>query len=146
MARQSMRVSNPALYFTLHVDPDSPFLKVDPERTVEENIHTMLVGMADWGEKSVQAQWTDSSRGRGGVQGRVAGIETGHAWRFHAVVTPGFTYPWRNKGARGFSGRSDAEYRGGHSRVRMRAFKNTRYRIASATKKFSFDLNGGVWS
>lgn len=126
--------------FTIHIDPDAEFLRIDPQRTVKENVHTMLVGMAAWGEQSVQAQWAGSTRGRSGATGRV-NARSGKPWQWHAVVTPEFTYPWMEHR----SAPDDAQYRGGKSSVRNRAFKSTKYRIGAATRKFTFDLNQGVW-
>jgi hypothetical protein len=133
-----------AVDLSVHIDLSGPFFTIDPKETVEANVHRFLIGLSAEGERIVKNAWTGSRRGREGVTGRVANL-AGKPWQWHATVTPGFTYPWHNKGARGFAGSANAEYRGGKSKQRNRAFKDARYRMNSAQKRWTFELTGGVW-
>lgn len=119
----------------LSIDLTGPFFRRDPEKTITENVHQMVEGLAIEGERIVKVGWSNSIRGRGGVVGRASSV-SGKPWTFHATVTPEFTYPWPHGGVK--------RYRGGRNKRRNRAFKDAYYRMRSARLQLGVNLTKGI--
>jgi len=81
---------------TVNVDFSGPFFRSDPEKTIMENVHKMMVGIADEGAKAARAGLSTGSGGRALIRelgdrvsdhviGRVASL-SGKRWAAAAVV------------------------------------------------------------
>lgn len=118
-----------ALDSSARVTFTGPLFAPDADKTLRENIRRMLQGMADDAAHTAAAR---SPRHTGafaaGIKGRTQGVK-GNKWALTAVVSQTHVYPWKNKGARGFSGRSEAEYRGGKVEARYRIFRSVTYQM-----------------
>lgn len=126
------------------VDLSGPFFAPDADKRLGQNIRAMLQGVADEGDRAV----TDRSPRKsgalaGGIVGRVASA-SGRPWMLTAVISATHVYPWRNKGARGYVGRSEAEYRGGKAEARYRMFKGVTYQLRAARAVLSANLSKGL--
>lgn len=121
-----------------------PLFSADAGKRVGENIRRMLQGVADEGASTVRARSPRRSGDFiGGVQGRVRGIR-GNKWALTAVVSQTHVYPWRNKGARGFSGRAQAEYRGGKVERRYRMFRSVSNQLRAARAVVAANITKGI--
>lgn len=126
------------------VDFSGPLFQPDATKRLRQNIRTMLQAVADEGDATVSAR---SPRRTGafieGIQGRVRSLN-GKPWALTAVISATHIYPWRNKGARGFVGRAQAEYRGGKLEARYRMFKGVTYQLRSARTVLAANLTEGL--
>lgn len=119
----------------IHLDTSGPLFRPDRTKTLEANVRRMVQGLVEQGEHMVQAGWTNSTRGKGGVIGRAYSLE-GKPWRYVGTVTPSFIYPWPGAGAR--------QYRGGRNKVRKRAFGAALARIRHARPALIVNLTKGL--
>lgn len=72
---------------TSRIDLSGPLFRVDPEKTVNQNIYDMLRGVAEEGERAAKAQLApESQRVARATVGRVASVQ-GKRWHMHAVVS-----------------------------------------------------------
>lgn len=145
MARKSLyRYAVTAQDSSARVSFSGPLFAPDADKTLRENIRRMMQAMADEGAATVQAR---SPRYTGafiaGVKGRTQAVK-GNKWALTAVVSQTHVYPWKNKGARGFSGRSQAEYRGGKVEARYRMFRAVTNMLRSGAKALKADLTKGL--
>lgn len=126
------------------VDLSGPFFAPDADKRMGQNIRAMLQAVADEGDRAVTAR---SPRHTGdlaaGIVGRVAS-ERGRPWMLTAVISATHVYPWRNKGARGFVGRSEAEYRGGKAEARYRMFRAVTYQLRASRAVLAANLTEGL--
>lgn len=138
------RMSATALDPRATVQLSGPLFEPTADKRLRENIRGMLQAVADEGDATVSAR---SPRKSGafveGVVGRVKSLN-GRPWALTAVISATHVYPWRNKGARGYVGRSQAEYRGGKLEARYRMFKGVTYQLRSARAVLSANLTKGL--
>lgn len=120
---------------TTSVELSGPFFEYDPAKRLGENIETMMAAIAREGEEDVQSRVASAGYAGGpfyrGIRGRVRSM-TGRRWYRTAVVSQTYVYPWGVHGSRGFSGRGEAEYRGGKLEARHKFFRKTTTRLRKA--------------
>jgi hypothetical protein len=121
-----------------------PLFSADADKTLRQNIRRMMQGIADEGAEVAKAR---SPRRSGafidGIEGRTQGVR-GNKWALTAVVSQTHVYPWHNKGARGFSGRAQAEYRGGKVEQRYRIFRAVTSQLRAARAVMAANLTKGL--
>ena len=121
-----------------------PFFSPNADNTLRQNIRGMLQAVADEGESAVQQR---SPRFTGafvaGVEGRVRSV-SGKRWALTAVISQTHAYAWKNKGARGFSGRAEAQYRGGKVEARYRMFRAVTSQLRAARAVLAADIAKGL--
>lgn len=138
------RVSSGASSAKVQIDMSGPFFQARIDQTLRENMRRALEGLAEEGEAAVQSIFpAKTGRGRAGVRGRVKSL-SGKQWYLTAVVSATYVYPWANKGARGFSGRSEAEYRGGKLEARVHMFRKTASAMRRSAKILRANLVEGL--
>ncbi len=121
-----------------------PLFSVYAEESVRKNIRRMLQAMADEGAATVVARSPEVTGAfKRGVAARVRGIK-GNPWALTAVISQTHVYPWRNKGARGYSGRAEAEYRGGKVEARYRMFRSVTRQLRAARAVVAANLADGL--
>jgi hypothetical protein len=121
-----------------------PFFEPDADLRLRENIRGMLAAVAEEGDRNVTARAPRVSGDLAeGVVGRVASLK-GKRWALTAVVSATHVYPWKNKGARGFTGRAQAEYRGGKAEKRYRMFAATAGQMRAARAIMAANLTKGL--
>jgi hypothetical protein len=126
------------------VDLSGPFFEPDADKRLGQNIRAMLQAVADEGEATVRDRSPRKSGAfAAGVMGRVAS-EKGRPWMLTAVISQTHIYPWRNKGQRGFVGRSEAEYRGGKAEARYRMFRAVTYQLRASRAVLGANLTKGL--
>lgn len=121
-----------------------PFFAPDADARLGMNIRKMMQGIAEEGERVVDAR---SPRKTGafieGTHGRAASVK-GRPWMLTAVISATHVYPWKHKGARGFTGRAQAEYRGGKIEQRYRMFRAATQQLRSARAVMAANLTAGL--
>jgi hypothetical protein len=143
-APKGYRNATTALDAHAKVNVSGPFFEPRADLTLRQNIRRMLQAAADEGEGAVKAR---SPRRSGafadGIEGRVKSL-TGRPWALTAVLSATHVYPWHNKGARGYSGRMQAEYRGGKLEARYRMFRAVTSQLRSSRAVMSANLTKGL--
>lgn len=135
-------------YATTAVDPHArlygPFFAPDANQRLGMNIRKMLEAVANEGEAVID---TRAPRKTGafveGTHARVKSIK-GKPWMLSAVISATHVYPWKNKGARGYRGREQAEYRGGKIEARYRMFRATTQQLKYARATIAANLTAGL--
>ena len=126
------------------VSMSGPFFAPDANLRLGQNIRRMLQGVAEEGERVVSERAPRLSGALSdGIEGRVSSVN-GKPWLLTAVISATHVYPWKNKGARGFVGRAQAEYRGGKAEARYRMFRSTTYQLRRARAVLTADLTRGL--
>jgi hypothetical protein len=128
-----------------------PLFSANADETLRQNIRRMMQGIADEGSSTVKARSPRITGGFiSGVEGRVKGVK-GNPWALSAVVSAfprpedaQRVYPWKNKGARGYAGRSEAVYRGGKLEQRYRMFRAVTSQLRSARAVMAANLTKGL--
>lgn len=120
--------------FVSQITKTGPLFKADIDKTLADNIYTLMLAIAKEGEADVRAQILPVSRSHEtekGIRGRVESLH-GKKWRYNAVVSQTREFPWGVHGQRGFPGRGQAIYRGGQLEDRLHMFRRTASRLRSA--------------
>jgi len=126
------------------VSMSGPFFAPDANLRLGQNIRRMLQGVAEEGERVASERAPRLSGALSvGIEGRVSSVN-GKPWLLTAVISATHVYPWKNKGARGFVGRAQAEYRGGKAEGRYRMFRATTYQLRRARAVLTADLTRGL--
>jgi hypothetical protein len=121
-----------------------PLFEPNADETLRQNIRRMIGAVADEGEANVKARAPRVSGDLAeGVVGRVRS-QSGRQWALTGVISATHVYPWKNKGARGFTGRAQAEYRGGKAEKRYRMFAATAGQMRAARAIMAANLTKGL--
>lgn len=126
------------------IDYTGPFFEKDPTKTLRQNVRIMLEAMAREGESDVRAQIPSKSGDTAaGIHGRVKNLE-GKPWAVTMVVSQQRVFPWKKRGARGFVGRGEAEYRGGKLEAKLHMFRRTSGRLSRSRAVNMAELTKGL--
>jgi hypothetical protein len=126
------------------VQLSGPLFEPQADATLRQNIRQMIGAVAAEGEANVKARSPRKSGDlAGGIVGRVRS-ERGKQWALTGVISATHVYPWKNKGARGYTGRAEAEYRGGKAEKRYRMFAATASQMRAARAIMAANLTKGL--
>lgn len=126
------------------IDLSGPFFTRDPRKTVKQNIRRLMEALAEEGERNVKGLMPQrTGETARGVVGRVENLR-GKRWAATLVVSQTRVFPWVNKGARGFVGRGEAEYRGGKLEARHHMFRKTASAMRRSRKILAANLTEGL--
>ena len=121
-----------------------PLFSPQADLTLRQIIRRMLQAVADEGDAVASARSPRLTGALvGGIEGRVHALG-GRPWALTAVVSATHVYSWKNKGARGFVGRAQAEYRGGKAEARYRMFRATTTQLRRARAVLAADITRGL--
>lgn len=148
MATSSVRVRSgqSQAILQLKANLSGPFFTLDVALRTSHNIRNMLEALAKEGEQAVKAEIGLHSRSgftASGVVGRVHAID-GNPWWLHAVISQQNEFPWRNKGQRGFDGRTEAVYRGGRLEAKYHAFRRVTTALRASRAAIKANLTAGL--
>lgn len=126
------------------VSLSGPFFAPSADNTLRQNIRQMLAAVAAEGESAVQQRspWFTGAF-VAGVEGRVKATD-GKRWALTAVISQTHVYAWKEKGKRGFSGRAEAQYRGGKVEARYRMFRAVTGQLKAARAVLAADIAKGL--
>lgn len=128
------------------IDLTGPFFEYDPVKTLSENVQTMMEAFAREGEaeaKLLAAPHRKSGAFYDGIKGRVRSVAGKH-WLRTAVVSETHVYDWKARGARGFQGRAEAQYRGGKLEAKYHMFRTTATRLRRSRAVNQAELTKGM--
>jgi hypothetical protein len=121
-----------------------PLFAPTADATLRQNIRGMLAAVAEEGADTVmQRSPVVTGDFVGGIVGRIKS-EKGTPWFLTAVVSATHIYPWANKGQRGYTGRSEAQYRGGKVEGRYRMFKGVTYQLRASRAVMAANITKGL--
>lgn len=126
------------------VELSGPFFTKDPSKTLLENVQAMLEAVSREGETMarsltpVRTGFTQS-----GIVGRVQSM-TGKKWLMTSIISQQHVFPWAGHGARGFSGRGEAAYRGGKLEAKLHMFRQTAQALRSSRAVREANLAKGL--
>lgn len=126
------------------IDLSGPFFQPDADKRFRENVRGMLGALAEEGDRVVTARAPRKTGAlASGIVGRTQAV-SGRRWALTAVVSATHVYPWANKGARGYSGRSEADYRGGKAERKYGMFRSATYQMRQARAVLAANLTAGL--
>lgn len=124
------------------VQLSGPFFEPSADLRLRENIRGMLAAVAEEGDRNVTAR---APRVSGDLADNIEPRTSGRTrWALTAAVVATHVYPWKNKGARGYTGRAEAEYRGGKAEKRYRMFAATASQMRAARAVMAANLTKGL--
>lgn len=138
------RYATSALDSRAKVQLTGPLFAPDAGVRLGLNIRKMMEAVAAEGDAVASAR---SPRKTGALVGGIVGrarSESGRPWMLTAVVSGTHAYSWRDKGARGFTGRAQAEYHGGKAEARYRMFRATTQQLQRARAVLAANLTAGL--
>jgi hypothetical protein len=131
-----------------------PLFEPDADLTLRQNIRRMIQATAEEGESVVKQR---APRQMGDLADNVVGRTRGRrAWFLTGVISATHVYPWATwpaqpgdgrrggRGERGFTGRAEAEYRGGKAEERYRMFRAATYQLRAARAVMAANLTKGL--
>ena len=141
-ARRGYRQAASALDPRAKVQLSGPFFWPNADDTLRKNIRGMMAAVADEGARAVKQR---APRYTGalaeGVEPRTSGRTR---WAVTAAVVASHISPWGVHGSRGFSGRAQAQYRGGKAEARYRMFKGVTYQLRAARAVMAANITKGL--
>jgi hypothetical protein len=141
-APRGYRTATTALDARAKIDLSGPFFQPSADKRLRENIRGMMAAVAEEGASAVRAR---SPRRTGALVGGIKAETSGRTkWALTSAIVATHIYPWHNKGARGYQGRAEAEYRGGKAEARYRMFRAVTFQLRSARSVMAANLTRGL--